>query len=247
MAEQPDTPRPLATFRDALAWTVFLTAILGILFISSVAMYYGFPAAQVFSAIVPLFGTWVGTILAFYFARENFESANASLRKVVDRLTPDQQLTQAFVREVMKPRSKIIGVVLTGTDQDLKLDVIRAELAKDKITRLPIFDGKGAAKYIIHGSTLNKFIADNSVTDKPADIEKLTLSAFLDYSTDSISIRSLVSKIAFCKIDSTLAEARERMVGVVGAQDVIVTRNGVPSEPVEGWLTNADIARVANI
>ena len=32
-------------------------------------------AKLLLSSILPLLGTWVGTVLAYYFAKENFESA----------------------------------------------------------------------------------------------------------------------------------------------------------------------------
>jgi len=47
----------------------------------------------IFNVILPVFASWVGTILAFYFGRENFESANKQVRELVDRLTPEERAT----------------------------------------------------------------------------------------------------------------------------------------------------------
>lgn len=33
----------------------------------------------VYSVILPLIGTWMGTILAYYFSKDNFEAANKSV------------------------------------------------------------------------------------------------------------------------------------------------------------------------
>jgi hypothetical protein len=42
------------------------------------------------SSLLPVFGTWVGTVLAFYFSKENFEAANRGtidlVRSVAQRL-----------------------------------------------------------------------------------------------------------------------------------------------------------------
>jgi hypothetical protein len=45
----------------------------------------------IFNIVLPVFASWVGTILAFYFGRENFESANQQVRELVHRLTPEER------------------------------------------------------------------------------------------------------------------------------------------------------------
>src|SRR5258707_14126556 len=41
----------------------------------------------VFGALLPLWGTWIGTILAYYYSKQNFESANKSVQQIVDKMT----------------------------------------------------------------------------------------------------------------------------------------------------------------
>lgn len=36
----------------------------------------------VFGALLPLWGTWIGTILAFYYSKDNFESASKSANQL---------------------------------------------------------------------------------------------------------------------------------------------------------------------
>ena len=43
----------------------------------------------IFNIVLPVFASWVGTILAFYFGRENFESANQQVRELVQKIMPD--------------------------------------------------------------------------------------------------------------------------------------------------------------
>lgn len=43
-----------------------------------------------FTLLLPVLGTWVGTVLAFYFSRENFAEAASFMKQ----LTPDQKLQE---------------------------------------------------------------------------------------------------------------------------------------------------------
>jgi hypothetical protein len=59
----------------------------------------------IFASVLPLFGTWVGTVLAFYFARENLQAAtDSTLRtfRAAGALEPGTPVT-----EVMIPRAQM--------------------------------------------------------------------------------------------------------------------------------------------
>src|SRR5688572_6020838 len=38
---------------------------------------------RIFSSLLPLLGTWVGTVLAYYFSSKNFETASQSVERMV--------------------------------------------------------------------------------------------------------------------------------------------------------------------
>src|SRR2546427_1451912 len=59
-------------------------------------------ARLVFASVLPLFGTWVGTVLAFYFARENLQAATDSTIRLAGREEPSTP-----VSEVMIPKAQI--------------------------------------------------------------------------------------------------------------------------------------------
>jgi hypothetical protein len=69
-----------------------------------------------------------------------------------------------------------------------------------------------------------------------------TLETFLNFETDGTTMQTVVSRIAFVSQGATLADAKEKMTSVPDCQDVFVTATGQRSEPVLGWITNADIA-----
>jgi hypothetical protein len=54
--------------------------------------------------------------------------------------------------------------------------------------------------------------------------------------------RSQVEAIAYVGPDADLAQARAAMRSVTGCNDVFVTKQGQPSDPVIGWLTNTQLA-----
>ena len=57
-------------------------------------------------------------------------------------------------------------------------------------------------------------------------------------------MRELVEKsIAFVSSKTTLGDAKAAMEKTKNCQDVFVTENGIPEEPVIGWLTNTEILK----
>ncbi|WP_139285766.1 hypothetical protein [Tardiphaga sp. OK245] len=196
---------------------------------------------KVFTGLVPLFGTWAGTILAFYFARENFASANQSVRELVTRLTPDQQLDQLSVRQAMKPRNRIEVLNATAPETDLNAQQLK-DLFDKGITRIPIFADQKIA-FVVHESTFNKYLVSRQATTARLDLKEVKLADFLAHKLGNEEIRKTASQFAMTKLDASLADARDAMMKVNGAQDVFVTDSGLPTESVVGWLTNSDFTR----
>src|SRR5436309_3092423 len=72
-----------ASTRKWLAGGIVAASIVGIVIASTVALIAAGSnrpetSRLVFSSVLPLLGTWVGTVLAFYFARDNLEAATQS-------------------------------------------------------------------------------------------------------------------------------------------------------------------------
>jgi hypothetical protein len=63
-----------------------------------------------------------------------------------------------------------------------------------------------------------------------------------------VSTIALVALAIFIVIggeDWNLADAKAKMESLTGCQDVIVTHQGNAGEPVLGWISNVDIARLS--
>src|SRR5713226_1358319 len=58
-------------------------------------------AQNVLNSVLPLLGTWVGTILAYYFSKENFEAATKSVTELAKQITPQEKLKAALAKDKM--------------------------------------------------------------------------------------------------------------------------------------------------
>lgn len=193
----------------------------------------------VFNAILPLLGTWVGTVIAFYFTRENFVSAAQESRRLVQAMT-DEKLKSIPVAEVMLKRDAFIDAVTlaSGAAEDsVKTKDLLASVQKPKVSRVPILGASGEARYVLHDSMIYKDSALHGVTvGSPA--RDRTLADMLAIS----EFAALFKAIATVPRRSSLADAKSRMESVPNCRDVFVTETGAATEPVLGWVTDRDIA-----
>ncbi|NGZ98768.1 MAG: hypothetical protein CV089_22095 [Nitrospira sp. WS110] len=195
---------------------------------------------DILTITLPVLAAWVGTVLAFYFTKENFEAANSSVRKMVNQMSPQDRLKAISVKEVMNRRPHITGIKLekNKTEDKVSLTVDIIGLFKDKVTRLPIFTETDAAKYVIHESLAYKFVYEHRIAKKDPTLQP-NLQDLLNNPAD----KEWMTALAFVKETDSLADAQERMKQVPKCQDIFVTKNGQSGEPVLGWITNAAIAK----
>lgn len=231
--------------RDPIAGLLAQCVVYGsvgyIVLISVVGLFQGGEGwKQILTTTLPILATWVGVVLAFYFGKENFEAANSSVRKMVNQMSPQDRLRAISVKEVMNRRPHITGIKLekNKTEDKVSLTDDIIGIFKDKVTRLPIFTETDAAKYVIHESLAYKFVYEYRLANKNPAL-KPNLQDLLNNPED----KEWATALAFVKETDSLAEAQERMKQVSKCQDVFVTRNGQPGEPVLGWITNAAIAK----
>jgi hypothetical protein len=243
--EQPKPPPETSE----IARLILTISGIGIIVIAGVALAgAGFSGAAqfkdtsqlVFNSLLPLLGTWVGTVLAYYFSRKNFESASQSVERMVT-LTTDQKLGQLFVqKEMLRPGEITVYSIPNGQGpKDVLLKDLRGKLG-GKITRIPVVDSKGVVLYIIHQSGLFKFIAEKAVAGGTA-IDKLTMQDLVD----DAELHNWVTNIVYISEGASVADAKAKMDEQKGCQDLIVTKSGSKSEPMLGWMTNVDIGRLS--
>lgn len=190
----------------------------------------------VFNTLVPLFGTWVGTVLAFYFSSKNYEAAAKATKDLVGQLG-DDRLKQIPIKDAWIPASGISGLPVDD-GKESTVDFVKdvEGLLNTQISRVPVWDANKVVRYVLHESMVYRFLAKNKKPDP-------TLQDFLDFAADAGTYRDIVSKIGWVSQTATLADAKAKMEGTPNCQDVFVTASGSNIEPVLGWVTNVEIAK----
>ena len=187
-----------------------------------------FDAVQyVFSAVLPLLGTWVGTILAYYFSKENFELANRSVQEMAKQMTPIQKLKSIPVRDKMIHKSNMIKLNVTSANPLNKILIvghILKTLKDAKRNRLPILDRNGFPLYIIHRSMIDKYLANLSIVDKLsyAELEAKTLEDLLNEDSEMKNLFETSWVTVSDKMN--LSDAKEEMDQVTDCSDVFITK-----------------------
>ena len=218
---------------------------------------------DVLAILLPLWGTWIGTVLAYYFSKDNFESANKSVQNLVNSITSDKKLESTKAKDVMIPIEKLIyKEYKTDTDDstiNLKTDFLDF-INTNKISRVILLDENKCAKYVLHKSILEGFIAEqyfnlqNDVVppvDPPVDPpakptsskspQALTLKDLKEKGNASVQA-ILKDGVKFIKEDANLSDAKILIKNYSACNDVFITKNGKDDEPILGWITNVTIS-----
>lgn len=238
-AAQAGSPsRVDAVVRNRLAqWVV----VLGFLVVAALAVAIIFLASDKYqsaqlalTSVLPLFGTWVGMVLAFYFGKGNLEAATESTLQLTGRVSRDTAVVQ-----VMIPRASIVARILKADEDPTKVTVesLHSLMGTDG-KRVPIFDKDDIVRWIVHESLLLAFATKQGKPLSDQAIQSMTLANILEAAEFATQARAM----AFVPVGGTIANARERLQAVSGCNDVFVTATGKATEPVLGWLTNTLLA-----
>src|SRR6516162_2693960 len=120
-----DTPPAGDWFRGRLAMLIVLVSLVLTAILAGFAIYFDTHSAKdILTMVLPMIGTWVGTMLAFYFGREQLEAATRSVTAIARELTPEEKLGSIKVTEKMIPLTN--AFVTTADPATVKLlDAIR--------------------------------------------------------------------------------------------------------------------------
>jgi signal-transduction protein with cAMP-binding, CBS, and nucleotidyltransferase domain len=184
-------------------------------------------AQNVLNTVLPLFGTWVGPVLAYYFARDNFETATSSTQKLVHDLTPEERLRSTRVADVMTKN------ISSHSDLSAKVGDVLEQVRKKDVKRLPILQPSGVLEALLYLEDLMSYLFGMSDPDR----SNKTIGDLLKEKPD------LKHPPAYVSESATLAQAKDAMERLDKCKVVVVTKSGNPSEPVLGMLTNTDFAK----
>jgi len=154
--------------QEGVALGVIILSGLGISIVAIIAIWAGTYATSpdnrnlimtVFNTLIPMFGTWVGTVIAFYFSCENFATAAQTTRELVGQLG-DERLRQIPVKNVWIPVAAIEAITVdVGREGTVAFADVRAKLS-GKVSRIPVWDQNKVVRYVIHESMIYKFLAE---------------------------------------------------------------------------------------
>jgi hypothetical protein len=233
----------IAQSRGKLAVAILILSAVGITFISWTAIDNasatdkGETTRLVFSSVLPLLGTWVGTVLAFYFSRENLVTASETTIAAIRAgggMTEEEQVTTA-----MTPFNRIAReeVADDAAAQALLLKNLYAKMQASGLSRVPIFANRRAL-YVIHEPDIDKYSQGQGVASAALDDQKSLATLLADP-----ELKSAVTAFAAVAATATVAEARAALGRTADAKDLFVTTDGKADGTVLGWLTNSDLAR----
>ena len=248
MDNSKDTSGSPTRIRDWLAFGITLGSIAALLVLGLIAVYRATDVddtLKVINILLPVLATWVGTVIAFYFSKENFESAARNINELTKQLTSEEKLKSIPAKSVMLPIEKVSKLVLNTTPDKIKLkaDVLDAILAKNNVNRLPVLIDSGIPSYMIHRSTLEQFIVSQVV--KGRKVEELTLQDMLDDPEFSTKVRE--GAFVTIKDTATLGEAKLLMDQNRNCSDIFITDDGGRTGKVLGWITNGIILEQSRV
>jgi hypothetical protein len=215
---------------------------------------------ELFSILLPVIGTWVGTILAFYFSKENFEAANQRVMDMVNQIAPADEKLQAL---------KVADVMIKPLDASLLIlkdePAFRASFLNDLVQkmdeshseRLPILEAN-TLKFIflLYRTTIERFllgVSNGSIklgSSSPAVPGPKGLTVDDMFNSDYKLIKEIIdmnSKQTFLPLTATLDDVKKAMQDNSICQDVFITKTGNKNEAVEGWITNNMIVEKAEL
>jgi len=241
MASAPPPPPQNRNVADRLALVVIGLAAAILILLVSLAVFTAKErtetAKDVLNAVLPLIASWVGTVLAYYYSRENLSAATRNATEMAQQLSGAEKLQVLRVRDSMLPTERIDTMKV---DDATTLGAIVEFLRKRGRQRLPIFSEHGVVRFIVHLSTINAFISQCALERRPVDA--LT---FGDLIAEPAHAELLRTSFGVVSETATLAEAKAALEQGRAREDVFITRSGGRDEPVVGWITDNDLVRLS--
>ena len=211
---------------DRIALIILSVSFFIIVIIVGYWLYCSNDPERLFSIILPVISSWVGTLLAFYFGKTNFEAATKSYNEIINKLTPDV-LDDILVKQVMIDKYTMVSMDITNPlITAFDLNGLRAFLDSINKSRLPVLED-GKVKYIIHKS----IISDELLKSARA----ATFEAF-------ITANPIVTQFEIINEDKKVEDARKLMKDN-NYKDLFVIDS---KNELVGWLTNTHIIRYMN-
>lgn len=205
----------------------------------------------IFSTVIPVFSTWVGAVIAFYFSNESFRQAAAASGALKGDASESEPITSPTR---MIPADKITGIVLgavrkqapsaqqPAAPQDAAQPASNDERYPDKhedvpladilwqfsntVSRVIIFDAQMRPRAIIREKLVPADLRAQATGPAGARVEQYLKHE--QNGSDAVNFK-VVPETA------TVGDGRA-MVKLFKLADLFVTRTGQADEPIKGWV-----------
>jgi signal-transduction protein with cAMP-binding, CBS, and nucleotidyltransferase domain len=181
---------------------------------------------SIMNVVLPLFGTWIGTVLAYYFSRDNFETASARTQQIIQQITPEERLQSTPVESVMTKS------IFSINDTNTAVKDAYEQLKEKSIKRLLVLNNAN----ILQALLFEEGLADYLLRLRDEERTAKTLHELLTERNE------LIQPVAYVAQNASLADAKKAMEDKK-AKVVLVTKTGKSNESVLGMLTNTDVAK----
>lgn len=228
--------------------SMIVIAVVGAIYIASSTDELRPQAANsFFTSVLPLFGTWVGTVLAYYFSKDNFESASKSLSTLQSAVNRDQQRASEPIGKYMLTEFHS-SVYNANAALAQLLSALTIAAAGKPWNRIPLLDNNRRPRLMLHKSTITEFL-DRKVSDPaPAKTrDQWTVQDLLDDTSFKATYPRAESTFGTLPQSSTIAQAKATMDNIRPAQDIFVTEDGTQNARVVGWVTNVDLEEQSKV
>lgn len=197
---------------------------------------FGAHSIQLIGLILPVLGTWVGTVLAFYFARENLQAAQ-------DAFVGTGAQNRLLVTNFMLPiDSFAIFDSVDEKEETLTLTQIRDAIRGKPTARAVFLNNAGNVKYIFHDETIADFLAPKDQKTGSMSLRDFLDQEFCDnypkYRDIGILFRS-ISRLG------SILECKRMFDTAVKLQNIVVTETGDKDEKPLGLITRERLGEAA--
>lgn len=191
-------------------------------------------ALAIFTSVLPVFATWVGTVLAFYFTNESFRQAAEATQALTGRKTGSEPITRAgtmvgfdaITRLELDPAA-VAAQGAAAAAEAVMLSDIETLFGPTGTNRVVIFDDARHPIFVIRRSEMPPAVA---ATD--------TVTTYLETGTNRVAAVNFDRVAA----STTVADAR-RLIESRRVTDLFVTQNGQADEPTIGWVPDENLSR----
>jgi len=239
-------PKPFFNAKNIIAIGIAGLAVFTILFITIKVLGSNLDEGLDFVAksVLPLVATWMGAIIAYYFAKDNFDATTEQSDKMIDKLTMEKRLESVKVTDAMIPLSEIQYFSLSDFLEKKIMSEILDNKSMKGLNRFLFFDGK-KCEFVIHRSIFDRFITFRLGKEEKG-VKELKLKDLI--AEKDKAIHDYVHKgISYISQAGCLLDAKKLIDDNKSSEDIIVTRTGKENEDVVGWIPDTLLAEYAKL